>query len=533
MQLRASPAAAPTPGAATMAETTAAIDAAAKAKGFACVPVSWEDAQRGTTSMGGLSSYGANISDVRLYEKSGKLLYTLRSENWNERLGYVASKDVAVVVGNHVSGGDQPKPVTLQSFLRNCGEYAGYAGVTTPSLYHAGVDDVCSIRFQTVFLPIADNETVEFCTETYNYNTRANDDPRNLLLLCTAQGTAVQQDGSGKQKIFTHAVDPFGTVHRYWLEAERSSHKVGGAQKETEAEAAAAAARGKATAIHIGTRAMGTRFNVQMLVQVPLKQKTPPPRRSNFGYGGGGAMPCGAVGGAPGAACFGAAAPAPAPCAAQPQSASLDAFSGAARCRREGANKMAKPAVGTSNAARVSRGSEHDTFAGVANKTPSRDANQHATVTVTMYYTVAGGVPSAADVAAAVADLDELYKACPSDKKLVDCTEVTAPLDAAATGSPGAPTTGFLPPTAAQQQPAPAPPTASPAAAPAAAVVACKHGHPLGLFRHVAGWRCDACSAKYPPFAATGAAAVQSARCLACAYDVCCYCTCPALPRPA
>eukprot|EP00743_Colponemidia_sp_Colp-15_P023139 GILK01032012.1.p1 GENE.GILK01032012.1~~GILK01032012.1.p1 ORF type:complete len:140 (-),score=17.08 GILK01032012.1:10-399(-) len=87
-----------------------------------------------------------------------------------------------------------------------------------------------------------------------------------------------------------------------------------------------------------------------------------------------------------------------------------------------------KPALGTSNAARVSRGSEEDTWAGINNKEPSRDPSQHGTITVTLYYTVAGGIPSPADVEACVADLDALYKACPSDKKLVDCSEITAEL---------------------------------------------------------------------------------------------------------
>ena len=84
-----------------------------------------------------------------------------------------------------------------------------------------------------------------------------------------------------------------------------------------------------------------------------------------------------------------------------------------------------------SNAARVSRGTEVDVYRGVANTTPQRDASQHGTVTVTMYYTVAGGVPSPEDVERAVADLDALYKACPSDKRLVDCTEVTSELTVA------------------------------------------------------------------------------------------------------
>ena len=61
-------------------------------------------------------------------------------------------------------------------------------------------------------------------------------DPKNLILLCTTQGLAVQQDGAGTRKLFHHSVATDGTAHRHWLEAERSAHKVGGAQRETAAE---------------------------------------------------------------------------------------------------------------------------------------------------------------------------------------------------------------------------------------------------------------------------------------------------------
>merc|ERR1719409_1872484 len=65
---------------------------------------------------------------------------------------------------------------------------------------------------------------------------RSDSDPRNLVILCTTQGIALQQDGQGTKKLFHHAVDKDDNVHRYWLEAERSNHKVGGAQIETKEE---------------------------------------------------------------------------------------------------------------------------------------------------------------------------------------------------------------------------------------------------------------------------------------------------------
>merc|ERR1719230_644336 len=81
--------------------------------------------------------------------------------------------------------------------------------------------------------------------------------------------------------------------------------------------------------------------------------------------------------------------------------------------RSRGSSMTFKPKVGTANAARVSRGSMVDKL----NKTvkiakPTRDPSQHVTVTVVIYNTVAGGVPSMEDVKAAVDDMEALYASC-------------------------------------------------------------------------------------------------------------------------
>ena len=75
--------------------------------------------------------------------------------------------------------------------------------------------------------------------------------------------------------------------------------------------------------------------------------------------------------------------------------------------------------VGTSNAARVSRGTEKDTWSGLTVKNPKRD-DQPITVTVVLYNTVAGGVPSEEDVFAAIDDMEKLYVSCGWSGRLAD-----------------------------------------------------------------------------------------------------------------
>ena len=166
------------------------------------------------------------------------------------------------------------KPATLKTVLSNISKYGKYANLSVDSLLDEEMDQEISVRFQTTFLPVDEGErqTLEFAQEAYNYKTTSDDDPRNLVLLCTTQGMAIQQDGNRVKTIYHH-VKEHGRVNRYWLEAESCSHKVGGSQVETKEEKDDALERGKATSSVIGTKAIGTRFNMIITIQVPLKQK--------------------------------------------------------------------------------------------------------------------------------------------------------------------------------------------------------------------------------------------------------------------
>ena len=331
---------------------------------------------------GELSCWGPNITDTYLKSKCGTNLFTVRSDNWNERLGVVSAADVAVVAAKP---GGELTPVTLRTVLQELGEFGSYAGLQVPDFSDSHLDAKCSIRFQTTFIPVQESLSgagkLEFATEAYNYNTMDDADPRNLVLLCTSQGMAVQQDGFGQKQLFHHAVDDDGNIHRYWLEAEESKHKVGGEQRETAEERAEAHARGKATSSVIGIRAMGQRFNVLMTIQVPLKQKNPVCMAEEA---------CGW-------------------CGCEDSDEEDDFFDRGVEARSAPSSTCR---VGQSSAARVSRGSEFDVWPGLSVEFPERHPSEHVTITVVMYNAVKGGVPSADDVAAAIDDLEALYQSC-------------------------------------------------------------------------------------------------------------------------
>jgi len=59
---------------------------------------------------------------------------------------------------------------------------------------------------------------------------------------------------------------------------------------------------------------------------------------------------------------------------------------------------------------RVSRGPYVDTWDGVTVQAPKRHQREHITATIVLYYTCSGGVPTGANVWAAIDDLEDLYR---------------------------------------------------------------------------------------------------------------------------
>merc|ERR1739847_6029 len=57
---------------------------------------------------------------------------------------------------------------------------------------------------------------------------------------------------------------------------------------------------------------------------------------------------------------------------------------------------------------------------GLSVKEPKRHPNEHVTCTVVIYNAISGGVPSEADVVAAIDDLEQLYAACNVKGHLAD-----------------------------------------------------------------------------------------------------------------
>lgn len=383
---------------------------------YSCQFVSWDDVSRDHhPGHQKLSAMGQNITDTYLTARDGTQLFTVRPDNWDERLGVIKADELAVVVGE---ADNSLQPVTLTTVLRKIGQYGKLAKLDPSTrLYHRELDKEVSIRFQTTFIPLehaADSgsnrerrESVEFAVESRSYNTKSNTEPANIILLCTTQGMAVQANEVGRHRLFHHYVPPHGNfIEQYWLEAERSRHGVGGPQAETAHERSDALQRGKATASVIGTQAMGTRFNALMTVQVPValappsRPQPPSPTRANR-------MP----------SLFQSSAASTAPA-----SVAMCALPHEEAGQRCGSWPNTKPSSSSSsgapppasNAARVSLGSKYGDWYGISPEPQKylRHPSQRLTVTVVLYNVVVGGAPTREDVQAAIDDMEQLYSSC-------------------------------------------------------------------------------------------------------------------------
>merc|ERR1711988_476292 len=123
-----------------------------KYKNYSCKTVSWDDVQRGTVG-GGLSCWGSNITDTYLKSKDGRQLFTVRSDNWNEKLGVVNAKDVKLISGNQFQGNthEDLENITLKDFLTQIKEYGGYTGLDVESLENEDLDKDVQSDFRQHF----------------------------------------------------------------------------------------------------------------------------------------------------------------------------------------------------------------------------------------------------------------------------------------------------------------------------------------------------------------------------------------------
>ena len=224
--------------------------------------VAWNDGQRGVVN-GKLSAFGGNITDARILARSGKHLNFLRPHNMNEKLGITNAENIVFAERD----GSKVTAQTVLETLSKRSEYMGYTSVDAK----VSKNQKIVYRVQNAWIPLEEGQTEEDIVPAhYSYQTMSRDDPRNLIVLGTAQGVFVHSDGEGVQKLFAHETTNDGAATEHWFKAEPTTTRVGHSvlnDNETRTK--------RARAVEMGIRGMGARANCFVVMSIPNTQKPP------------------------------------------------------------------------------------------------------------------------------------------------------------------------------------------------------------------------------------------------------------------
>jgi len=241
--------------------------------GLDVVNVAWEDTGRYDDS-----SVGPNISDVTIQvarpipgseEHTLALMPVIRHPNFSDRTGDVPIGEFLVPVGNQ--SGDELRPITLEEYLGNIGDYLSDGGGVTPDLnLLADRDSHVLVSAQAAFLPVPQEGIAEFNPVIFNYQSYAAN-PAVLTIVATAEGTSAtiidnERDGfasggSWGQRLFFNS-----DGMRASLTGERASDVEKGTTDHRDAEGLFADDDRPAPTA-------GTDSNVVLIIQVPLKHE--------------------------------------------------------------------------------------------------------------------------------------------------------------------------------------------------------------------------------------------------------------------
>jgi hypothetical protein len=248
----------------------AELQARAGRHGLQVMNVMWEDTGRFEGS-----SVGPNISDLTLQvrERVGEqvrtsLLPVIRYPNFEDTTADVKAEQLWVRVGNERDGATR-RAVRLSEVLKNLREYLSMpSSLKGTGNLLAARDSHFLVSAQHVFVPLPREGKAEFNPVLFNYQSSPGN-PGVLTLLVTREGLSARVienkpgdqtfQGWGQQLFFNDK------GQRTTFTAERKS------------AVANRIASGNGTKADEGALDEGA--DMMMLVQVPLKQRTPPPRQ--------------------------------------------------------------------------------------------------------------------------------------------------------------------------------------------------------------------------------------------------------------
>jgi hypothetical protein len=235
--------------------------------------LTWEDTGRFKNS-----AVGPNISDMTIQVQThdaatgqyqATCMPVIRFPNFEDKTGDVKMDKFSLLVGNEK--GKPPLRVSLTEYLGNVRKYLSkpesWKGDRT--FLHADRDTHVLVSAQACFLPVPKKGKAEFNPVLFNYQSMPGD-PAVLAILATREGTSAtiidnQRDGFRSRGVWGQRLFFNHNGERASLTGERMSDFV----------ASGAGDKTNADPTKTPTAADRAGLNMVLLIQVPLKQKSP------------------------------------------------------------------------------------------------------------------------------------------------------------------------------------------------------------------------------------------------------------------
>ena len=238
-------------------------------RGLRILDITWEDTARFKDS-----SVGPNISDMTIQvphkdSRTGKLKVTampvIRYPNFSDKTTDLDPRDFTLLVGNH--DGRPLTRVSLFDFLRHPTRYLSkprsWRG-RKPKTLLAERDGKVLVSAQACFLPVPSKGKATFNPVVFNYQS-SRKNPAVLTILATREGTSVT--------IIDNVRDAFSTGS-VW--GQRLFHNADG-RRASLTGTRISEFRGDATSGGSPGAGRSAGMNMVLLIQVPLRHKSPPP----------------------------------------------------------------------------------------------------------------------------------------------------------------------------------------------------------------------------------------------------------------
>lgn len=205
------------------------------------------------------------------------------SPNYNEKLAKVPLKRIKAMVEHEGA----LHMTSLLDLAKNAGKYGCVAGLDPNASLVFDDDEICTVRIQSIVLPMMEGGETEFYQTAYSYQTQHDDAPNTIHVYSTAMGSCYSASRQHLAKLQPYKYDKETDTLSAFSLSVSSNGKATDDDGVTKAEMASQAAGNKAVAAACGPVGFPKMADMSMVLQLPLLPKPVPVSAFRGGIEGG------------------------------------------------------------------------------------------------------------------------------------------------------------------------------------------------------------------------------------------------------